>query len=128
MPSNGALAGLSPDVLKAIVGLSGMDEEGALLQEQLAQALDMQRPSGQQYTTGWGAALGGLGDIVRGAAGGYQANQLRGQQKALVDQKGAARSSYADAILRALEQPAVPGAPSAGMSPMAPGMGALFMR
>jgi hypothetical protein len=89
------------------------------LQLQMAEAL--RRPSGRQHSTGWGAALGGLGDAIGNTAGAYfqkeagnamqqdmlaRAAALRGTQ-----QRGAgARSAYQtnnqdmDAIRALLQQ------------------------
>lgn len=62
-------------------------DEGAMLQEQLASAQAFGRPSGYQYSTGAGAALGGAGDMIREIRGGRRAGEVRQQMADLLRRK-----------------------------------------
>lgn len=94
------MASLSPEELEQLMGLGTLDEQGALLEQQQAQAQGLLRGGNAQRTTGIGAALSGLGDAVGAGVGAYRQGKLNEQQKALVDQKQTGRNLYADALRR----------------------------
>lgn len=97
---NTLLAQMSPEELEQLLGLGTLDERGGMLQQQMAQAEALRQPSGQQYSTGWGAALGGVGDLTRQIAGTRQMDALRQQQEAILGKKDAGRGLYVDALRR----------------------------
>lgn len=97
---NALLSQMSPEELEQLLNLGTMDERGALLQQQMAQAEALRQPSGRQYSTGLGAALGGIGDLTRQIAGTRQMDTLRQQQEALLGKKDAGRGLYVDALRR----------------------------
>lgn len=94
------LSQFSPEELAELIGLGTLDERGALLQDQMAQAQALRQPQAGHHTTGMGAALGGLGDVVRGFAGARQTTALGAQQAELLGQKDKGREMF----LRALRQ------------------------
>ena len=76
------------------------DQEKAI-QEQLAQAYALRNRQQSQHTTGAGAALGGMGDILNTVTGKQQASQLQAQQQQM-------QQAYIKAIqdaIRAQQQP-----------------------
>ncbi len=113
------LSSIPPEQLQKMLGLGSMDERGDLIQQQMAQAMALRKPSQVQHSTGMGAAFGGLADVINGATGTYQMGQLQKQQGALLDQKDAGRGDYVKAMTDALRGggqagfAAYPGAPAA---------------
>lgn len=97
---NALLSQMSPEELEQLLGMGTLDERGAMLNQQMAQAEALRQPSGQQHSTGWGAALGGVGDMARQIAGTRQMDALRQQQEALLGKKDAGRGLYVDAMRR----------------------------
>ena len=94
--------------LQALLGLSGVTDQADLVKEQLAQALALRQPSGQDYHTGLGAGLGGLGDIVRNIAGGVKEHGLRDQLSGLQGQLAEGRKTYGNSLLslfRGMQRP-----------------------
>lgn len=94
---NDALSGLSPEDLAKLMSLGTLDERSGALDQQLAQALALGRPSNVQHSTGMGAGLGGLGDVLNRVGGGIQAGGIRGEQAKLLAQKDAARGAFGKA-------------------------------
>lgn len=92
------LAQLSPEELAQLLGLGTMDERSALLQQQLAQAEALRQGGGQKYSTGLGAALGGLGDVVNNVAGSMKAQKVNDQLLGLADEKDKRRQLYLKAL------------------------------
>ncbi len=82
-------AGIPPEMLKQILGLSTYGEEGNALEQQLAQAEALRNGNSQPHSTGMGAALGAISDIGNGAIGGLRENALRKQQAELWARKRA---------------------------------------
>lgn len=108
------LSTMSPEELQQILGLGTMDERGALLQQQMAQAEALRQPSGRQYSTGWGAALGGLGDAAKFIAGSRQMDKTQAGLEELLGKKDAGRGLYVDAMRRratAPQQDVIPAVP-----------------
>lgn len=96
---------LPPEVQEQLLGMGTLDERGALLQQQMAQAEALRQPSGKQYSTGLGAALGGLGDVTRMIGGTMDMGRLQKEQEALLGKKDAGRMSFARYGLRGGAQP-----------------------
>lgn len=85
-----------PDDQRAAMFRPFMDE-GAALDQQLAQARALRNPASGQHSTGMGAALGGLGDVFRSISGAGQEQVIGGQQKQLRgDMQGEASSRAGD--------------------------------
>lgn len=95
------LSQLTPEQLQQLIALSTLDEEGESFDEQMQQAQALQQPSGHRYSTGLGAALGGFGDVLRSAYGGYQARQAKEGKADLLKRKGEGRKTFADLLLGA---------------------------
>ncbi|AAK94390.1 hypothetical protein Mx8p55 [Myxococcus phage Mx8] len=96
---------MTPEELEQLIGLGTLDERQGLLDQQMAMAQALQQPSGKQSSTGWGAALGGLGDVVRGFQGQHKLQQAQAGMEDLLAQKDAGRLLYTDAIRRRPQQP-----------------------
>lgn len=75
---------MDASILEALGMLSPEELEQAFtpyeLQMQMAEAL--RKPSGKQHSTGWGAALGGLGDAVGNVSGAYFQKKAGNQMQA----------------------------------------------
>lgn len=69
---------MDPSILEALSMLS--DEELAQAfnpyEQQLAMAEALRKPNNQQHTTGWGAALAGLGNAIGGTVGAYKQGKV----------------------------------------------------
>jgi hypothetical protein len=111
---NALLSQMTPEELEQLLGMGTLDERGGLLQQQMMQAEALRKPSGQQYSTGLGAALGGMGDLARTIGGTMDMGRLQKEQEALLSQKDAGRGKYVDALRRR------PGAPTENVIPAAP--------
>jgi hypothetical protein len=98
---NDILSSLSPEEIHQLMGLSTADEQEAQLQAQLQQAEELRRAKSGAHTTGLGAALGGLGDVVNSGIGAYQQHKLHGQEQDLLGQKRAGREKYLEILRRA---------------------------
>lgn len=102
-------AGMTPEerqqAISQIVGLSGLSQEDELLQQQLARAEAMGAPSGRQYSTAIGAALGGAGDLIAGISSAKRAGDIGKQRKGLIDKGTAARERYAQLVGRPAPAP-----------------------
>jgi hypothetical protein len=108
------LQGLPPEVLQQLMGMGGIPDQMGLEQQRMAMGSQLGQPTSGNHTTAQGAALGGIGDILRGVGGGLMQGQgIVNQQKLLKDQT-AGRNQYATSIqdfLRKRRQQ--PGAPMA---------------
>ncbi len=89
---------LSPEEIQQLMGMGSLDEQGAQLDQQMAQAQALRQPSGENYSTATGAIAGGIGDTIRAIGGALQTRKIREQQKALTGKKDAGRSLYANTI------------------------------
>jgi len=96
---------MTPEELEQLIGLGTLDERQQMLGHQMAQAELLRQPSNRHYSTGWGAALGGLADVVRAGQGQYQLEQAQQGMQDLLAQKDAGRGLYVDAIRRRPQQP-----------------------
>lgn len=88
------MAEFPPELLRQLAGMPGLSEEDDILQQQLAQTEALRQGSGRQYTTGLGAALGGLGDALKGTVGAFAANAVRDKQRSNNAQRSAARQGF----------------------------------
>lgn len=96
---------LKPEQLQMLMELGVLDEQGSEAQDRLAhiQALRM-RPQ-QQFRTPIGAALGGLGGMVREIGGQMQEKKLREDVSGLREKKLKARQAFVDLLRAKQEQP-----------------------
>lgn len=99
---NDLIANLSPEELQQLMGMTTLDERGGVIQDQIAQALAMRQPVSGQHSTGMGAALGGLGDVLGNIGGGIQNKMLRGEQQGNLAKKDAGNSLYGSVWQRML--------------------------
>ena len=102
---NALLQQMTPEELEQLLGMGTLDERQNMLGHQMAQAEILKQGSGKQYSTGMGAALGGLADVIRAGQGQYQMQQAQAGMEDLLGQKDAGRALYADAIRRRPQQP-----------------------
>lgn len=91
---------LTPEQLELMFKLSTITDQNAMLDEQIAQATALQRPSGQQHSTGKGAALGGIGDVLRQIAGQRDAAKYRDERGANLNTKREALKTMAESRRR----------------------------
>lgn len=94
---------LTPEQLQQLLSLGTLDEQGSLLEQQLAQAQALRNPMGGQRSTGLGAGIAALGDTLRGVSGAIQEGRIRKEQEALIPKRQSGRSILAD-LLRAQSQ------------------------
>ena len=96
---------MTPEEQNQLLAMGTLDERQAMLDRQMQQAELLKQGSGKQYSTGMGAALGGLADVIRAGQGQYQMQQAQTGMEDLLGQKDAGRALYADAIRRRPQQP-----------------------
>lgn len=92
------LQGLPPEVLEQLMGLGSIEGQQGLAQQQMGIAQQYAQPHGRNYTTGQGAAIGGIADALRSGIGGFMQGQGLAEQKGLVGQQQAGRQQYAKSI------------------------------
>jgi hypothetical protein len=73
---------VAPDGIADFLKLHNLGNERADIERQMQIAQALRGGGGRQYKTGLGAALGGIGDIVRQGVGGYQMGQANEALKA----------------------------------------------
>lgn len=100
MLDEGILSQLTPEELQQLMGMGTLDERGQLLQQQLQMADALRQPQAGEHSTGLGAALGGLGDVLRGTIGGIAGKQAMGKMEGLMGQKDAGRNTFLQAFLK----------------------------
>ena len=92
------MQGIPPEVLQKLMSLGGMPDQIDLERQRMAMGSQMGQPTSGPHTTAQGAALGGMGDILRGGVGGYlQSKGMMNQQQLMKDQSEA-RKQYATSI------------------------------
>ncbi len=91
------LTNLDPKKRKSY--LEPFKDKAEVLQDQLRQAELLRKPNEYQHTTGIGAALGGLGDIVNAGVSGYHTRKAREAQEALMGRKQGSADDVLGAIL-----------------------------
>lgn len=121
------LAQNNPQQLAEMMGLGTMDERSARLEQQMAMADALAQPSSVQRSTGWGAALQGIGDIGGAIMGGLRGSEARKQQQALLDEKDRRRGMLPKTIgewmqhrANALAAPDLRGGAPVSLMPQAP--------
>lgn len=98
------LEGLSPEQRQQLLGLGVIDEEQALLQQQMAMADALRQGSGQQYTSPFAAAVGGLGDVVGNISGAVKQEGLMDDLQANVGRRVEGRDAFTQAQIDALRR------------------------
>lgn len=96
------LEGMTPEQQAQLLGLGAIDEEQALLQQQMQMADQLRQGSGQQYSTPMGAAFGGLGNAVGNIAGAAQQKGIMGEMEGNVADRVTGRGGFTDAMVKAL--------------------------
>jgi hypothetical protein len=91
---------LKPEELAALAELPGLEAEQANLQRQLAAAAAIRGQPLPRHSTGFGAALGGLGRVFSEIGGIQRSNDLEAQMQALLARRAPAEA--AGARLKAL--------------------------
>jgi len=97
---------MTPEELEQLLGLGTLDERQQMLGHQMAQAELLRQPSNKHYSTGWGAALGGLADVVRAGQGQYQLEQAQQGMEDILGKKDAGRVAYGELLQRFAQQQA----------------------
>src|SRR5262245_38862186 len=72
-----------PSLLQRLARLSSYGTRQQQLQQLLGRNYQLRQPSGQRYSTGFGAALGGAGDILREIGGIIGERKIQSQLAAL---------------------------------------------
>lgn len=109
--------------LQALLGLSGLTDKADLVKDEMAKAMALRNPSGQDYHTGLGAGLGGLGDMLRNLAGGLKERQAHSQLEDINGQLAQGRRSYGNSLLSLFRgmQPKPPVGTNSVLAPQAQG-------
>lgn len=87
---------LTPEQLAALLQGSTLQDEGTLLQQQLAELLGPTEH--RQYSTPLGAGLGGIAEAMDGTANAFHAKALRGQQQQNLDAQGKLKGDFAQLL------------------------------
>jgi hypothetical protein len=90
------------ELRRLLGGLGGYDAQSEQLQQQMARAQALRQGTGQHHSTGIGAALGGLGDVVRAYQGGQMGLDAQAKVQALQGNRDKARSTYDTTVNQAL--------------------------
>lgn len=98
------LEGMSPEQRQQLLGLGVIDEEQALLQQQMAMADALRQGSGQQYTSPFAAAVGGLGDVVGNISGAVKQKGLMDDLQANVGRRVEGRDAFVQAQIDELRK------------------------
>jgi len=92
------------DLLRRLSQLGTLPARQQQLQDLLSRAYALQGP-GQRYGTGLGAALGGIGNVLRNIAGFKQQNAILGQQQALNQEQAGTAQQLGQVLQQPLQQP-----------------------
>lgn len=87
---------MSPEEQNQLLAMGTLDERQAMLNRQMQQAELLKQGSGKQYSTGAGAALGGLADVIRAGQGQYMGQQAQTGMEGLLNQKDEGRKAFGD--------------------------------
>lgn len=93
---------LTPEQLAALLQGSTLQDEGTLLQQQLAELLAPTEH--RQYSTPIGAGLGGIAEAIDGTANAFHAKALRGDQRKNLDAQAKLKGDFG-ALLRGPKDP-----------------------
>ena len=114
---NDLISTLPPGALEQLLGLGTLDERGAMLDRQLAQAEALRQSGTTPRSTGLGALGSGLAGAINQAVAGAKSNQLRGEQTKLLSEKDRLRLLAVKALLGGGDGLGSPGIPDlAGLS------------
>jgi hypothetical protein len=91
---SGALPDISDPELAAYTAMSTNPQKRAALERQLVMAEQLQNQGLENHSSGLGAALGGLGNIINRGMGAYQRKKAETGLSALASEEGAARARY----------------------------------
>lgn len=120
------LASLTPEQLRQLVQAAGANQQRADLEKQEAQIAALRRPAGADYSKSpTGAALGGMGDVVRQATAAYGEAQLRKQREKILNQQLGAGGDYMQTLADAMRRKNINDAFN-GASPPGLDMGGAF--
>lgn len=103
-PTSSLFDSLSPEQLAALLQGSTLQDQGGLLEQQLADLLGggMQH---REHSTPIGAGLGGIAEALDGTANAFHAKALRGDQQKNLDAQGKLKGEFAS-LLRGPKDPA----------------------
>lgn len=111
---------LTPEQLAALLQGGTLQDQGSLLDEQIAQLLGSGAPH-TEHSTPLGAGLGGLAEAIDGTANAFHVKALRGDRQKNLDAQQKLMGDFG-ALLRGPSQPHDVGAGlEHGLSPMAHG-------
>lgn len=97
---------MTPEEQNQLLAMGTLDERQGQLERQRAQAELLRQGSNQQYSTGLGAALGGLANVVQAGQGQYQLEKAQQGIQDILAQKDAGRQSYGNLMHRFAQQQA----------------------
>lgn len=95
---------LTPEQLAALLQGSTLQDEGTLLQQQLAELLGPTEH--RQYSTPIGAGLGGIAEAIDGTANAFHAAALRGDQRKNLEAQGKLKGDFAQLLRGPQRDPA----------------------
>jgi hypothetical protein len=90
------VASLSPSELDELLGLGALGDQETLLAQRLRAFQAMQQPQ-REYASPWGAALGGIGNVLGTVSQGIAQNQFGSGMQAIAGQRTVGRDKYATA-------------------------------
>lgn len=97
---------MTPEMQNQMLAMGTLDERQAMLDRQMQQAELLKQGSGKQYSTGMGAALGGLADVIRAGQGQYMGQTAEAGIQDILAKKDAGRQAYGDLMQRFAQQQA----------------------
>lgn len=101
------MSGFTPEDITYLMEMSGMDDEGDMLRQQMEQAQALRQPQ-KQYSTTIGGALGGIGDVLGAVHQQRQTEKIRSQMEALSKEKVKRRDKLGQGLLSGMQGPAAP--------------------
>lgn len=115
---------LTPEQLAQLLRGAGLQEEGALLDQQIQQLLGDQ-PQFVQHSTPLGAGLGGIANAIEGGVNAYQVKALRGDRKKNLSAQDQLMAEFAK-LLRSPQKTGAPPMPAPSLPGMDPSELAVF--
>lgn len=91
---------MSPEEQNQLLAMGTLDQRQGMLDRQMQQAELLRQGSNQKYSTGLGAALGGLANVVQAGQGQYQLEQAQQGMDDLLAQQDEGRILYGDLMQR----------------------------
>lgn len=80
-----------------MLGMGELDDQQSAADEQAAQAQALMQANGQHHSSPVGAALGGVGDIIRAYVGGTQAKDAKAERKRIAGERTTRRQRFGKA-------------------------------